>query len=223
MVLMVIAVVVASVSSARVAMRRSDLQSNLRWQGLLMLLLWSVYNAYYFTPSRFTWHTSLPLHVCDILGPVSAIAIATSNRMARTALYFCGVVLAGQAVVTPTGDQDPAQLRFWLYWMLHAGIIALSMLDLLVLQYRPKVRDYLQALGFDLAYATAIVPINIWFGWNYGYLGNDVPGVTTAISFLGPWPLRIATILLAAAVLQGLMLLPWLIQNRFRNKDLHRA
>ena len=185
-------------------------------------MLWIGYNAYYFSPSHFDWQVSLPLQVCDILGPGAAIAVAFGFRPARAVLYFCALPLAGQAVLTPTGDQNPAALRFWLYWTMHAGILALSALDLIVLEFRPTLRDYISVVLMDALYAVVIIPIDILLGWNYGYLGDKVPDTLTAISILGPWPQRIFVILAVVIVLQGLLLIPWLLAYRGTGASLRR-
>jgi hypothetical integral membrane protein (TIGR02206 family) len=205
--------ILASVGSAIAAKRRARLRENACIQAGVMALLWIVYNAYYFAPSRFNWRVSLPLHVCDLLGPSAAVAIGFAYRPARAVLYFCALALAGQAVLTPTGDQNPVTLRFWLYWTLHSGILAFSALDLIVLKFRPTLKDYTSVVVIDVVYALMIVPIDIALGWNYGYLGNDVPDTLTAISLFGPWPQRVLTMLAVVIAIQGLFLVPWLFKR----------
>lgn len=194
------------------------LSSSSQILGICMFALWLIYNAYYFYPGNFSWEVSLPLHVCDLLGPISAIALISSNRKARAVLYFCALTLATQAIITPIGNQDPEAFRFWLYWLLHAGIISLSVFDLIVRHYKPNIKDLHQVFFFDIAYAVLITPFNIAFCWNYGYLGNSKPDTPTVIDFLGPWPERIFSIILIAIALQTLMYLPWLIYDRFSNQ-----
>lgn len=174
--------------------------------GWLMWVLWIGYNIYYFYPSNFDWQKSLPLHVCDLLGPISAVALLTSRRLVRSLLFFSAIPFALQAIATPTGNQDPATLRFWLYWLLHAGILSASMFDFFVRDYSPKIRDLGNAIVVDLCYAAAIVPLDVAFSWNYGYLGPSKPDTTTALDFLGPWPARIVSIIAVAVLLQTMML-----------------
>lgn len=183
-----------------------------------MLGVWIIYNAYYFTPGVFTWHTSLPLHVCDLLAPVAAWALIRSGRKARAILYFAAVALAGQAVITPTGDQSPTSLRFWLYWILHAGILACCALDLIVRGFRPTWRDYVSTALIELGYVAVVFSINVAFGWNYGYIGNSKPDTPTLIDSLGPWPERVLLIVLVGLAAQGAMLLPWSIARRCARK-----
>lgn len=188
-----------------------------------LFALWMIYNAYYFLPSTFDWKVSLPLHVCDLLAPVASLALITENRTARAVLYFSALTMAGQAIYTPTGNQDPTTTRFWLYWFLHAGIISAFVFDLLARRFRPTTRDFSTVLLLTLIYAALIVPLNVAFEWNYGYLGNSKPDAPTALDVLGPWPQRIATLLLLAAALELVMYLPCLVFQRFKNNRADRS
>jgi hypothetical integral membrane protein (TIGR02206 family) len=218
MVVFVCAVVVAVVALGTWAKRRGRLAGLSKTLGTIMIGVTVVYNTYYFLPSNFRWDTSLPLHVCDILGLIAAVALIVPRRMMHAVLYFTAIPLAGQAILTPTGNQEPGILRFWLYWILHAGIIATSVYDLIVRNYRPALRDYALILLLDLAYILFITPINVLFGWNYGYLGDAKPDRITAIDFLGPWPQRIIVLLFLVAVVQAIMIVPWLIRSRERER-----
>lgn len=177
-----------------------------------------LYNIYYFMPSVFRWDTSLPLHICDLLGIACVLALFTRLRIARTFVYFFALPLASQAVITPVGNQDPTLPRFWLYWLLHTAILACSLYDLSVRNYRPTRCDFLHILGVDLCYVLLIVPLNVMFSWSYGYLGNVVPETDTAINLLGPWPWRILTMIAAGLALQTVMMIPWWIFGRKNNE-----
>jgi hypothetical integral membrane protein (TIGR02206 family) len=151
---------------------------------------------------------------------ISAVALITSNRSARALLYFCALPLAGQALLTPTGDQNPLTARFWLYWLLHASIILASLADLLIRRFHPKPSDLLTALTWDAGYLAVVVPVNILAGWNYGYLGDAKPDVVTGVDLFGPWPGRIALMAAAVACIQTAMYLPWWIWRLTRARRL---
>lgn len=170
--------------------------------GGAMLLLWIVYSSYYLSPAVFDWSVSLPLHACDIAGIVAIVAMLTQAPTSRTMLFFLGVPLTTQGLLTPVGEHDPATLRFWMFWGLHFGIIALSLIDLVAYRYRPTWRAFFLMATIDCAYVAAMLVLNGLSGWNYGYVGADKPGVTTAIDFLGPWPWRVAYLLLLVLTLQ---------------------
>jgi len=209
MILLVLTLIGVTLLLGASARRKGRTESASKILGYGVLALWVGYNVYYFTPTVFRWDTSLPLHVCDLLGVIAALALIWRNSTARALLYFCALALAIQAIITPTGNQSPASLRFWLYWLLHACILAASIYDIAIVGFRPQLKDLRTALIADIAYVAVIVPLNIATGWNYGYLGNAKPDVATAVDLFGPWPARIVFMLLAVAGIQLLMYVPW--------------
>lgn len=181
---------------------------------LFTLIVWVMYNIYNFLPENFRVEESLPLHVCDVLAIVSVIALWSGNVKARTFIYFCALPLATQAIITPTGEQNPLLFRFWLFWMLHACIILSSIYDLVVRKYRPAFKSYLFIIFCDILYILLILPINIFFNFNYGFIGNSSPDTPTMVDVFGAWPIRILWMLLAVLFVQFLMYLPWRIRKR---------
>ncbi len=185
--------------------------------GLCVLMFWIAYNIFYFLPENFDWKVSLPLHACDIIGLAAAIAMIKPTRLSRAILYFSAFALATQAFITPIGNQDPTTARFWFFWGLHIGIISAAIFDLVVRNYRPTFSDYLVCIAVNITYVMIVLPINIVFGWNYGYLGDSVPETQTIIDFLGAWPWRVAIIFFIVIAAQYTFLLPWQIARAIRN------
>ncbi|MEI7657768.1 MAG: TIGR02206 family membrane protein [Phycisphaerae bacterium] len=149
-------------------------------------------NAIFFaTHQPFDWAVALPLQVCDIVGWVAAWSLATDRRLPRTILVFAGLLLCGQAFVTPTLSEGPATLRFWLFFATHLQVVASAFYEVIIRGYTPSLRDAAAAWGVLFAYAMLMVPLNLATGWNYGYVGPGRPGAFTAIDVLGPWPFRL--------------------------------
>jgi uncharacterized membrane protein YwaF len=71
------------------------------------------------------------------------------------------------------------------------------------------VRDYGIACAGAAAYVAIILPLDLAFGWNYGFVGPSKPEVLTLVDALGPWPERLALIVLLVAGAMALALLPW--------------
>lgn len=174
--------------------------------GYSLMIFWLLYNVYYFMPENFDFGVSLPLHACDLIGVCAAFAIINSNKIFRSVLYFSGFALATQAFITPTGNQDPSTVRFWLFWGLHAGIIASAIYDLVIRKYKPTLKDLILTIKIDCLYIGILLPVNYIFSWNYGYIGDSKPDVTTVVDFLGNWPLRVLWIFLLVIFLQTMML-----------------
>lgn len=174
-------------------------------------------NVVYFASRQpFDWGVALPLQVCDIMGWVAAWSLSTDRRLPRTMLVFAGILLCGQAFVTPTLVEGPTTLRFWLFFATHLQVVASALYELFIRGYVPTARDAAAAWGVLFAYAMLMVPLNLVTGWNYGYVGPGRPGAFTAVDVLGPWPFRLvvmgvvlaaASLLLVAVVRVGVRLL----------------
>lgn len=209
MVLFVIALAILT-SVAGVRMKRTGhLQQFSNWLGVSLLGLWITYNVYYFLPANFRLDTSLPLHVCDFMAIVASLSLIKPGRKTSALLYFCALALTSQAILTPTGNQDPTTLRFWLFWFLHGGIISAAIYDLVVRKYQPVFKDCLFVIGCDFLYVAVILPLDVILGWNYGFIGNIKPDTPTIIDALGPWPQRIVWMVGLVVIVQLIMYLPW--------------
>jgi len=207
--------VASSISiTGRRARRNGYLNKFSMWFGICLFALWIVYNIYNFLPANFRIDESLPLHACDMLAIIASLSLVKANRKTSALLYFCALSLAGQAIITPNGNQDPATFRFWLFWLLHAGIISASIYDLVVRKYRPAFKDFLCAILCLVMYAAVILPVNIAFDWNYGFIGNSKPDVPTVIDTLGPWPLRLLWMFFLVVIVLFIMYLPWKLFNK---------
>jgi len=185
--------------------------------GIATIIFWVTYNIYYFLPGNFKWSVSLPLHVCDIVGLVAGVVMITPSRQLRAILYFFAIALTTQALITPTGNQDPLTARFWFYWGLHIAILCCSFFDLIVRAYRPTVPDFLFSIYFSIAYIFLILPLNIIFDWNYGYIGNSKPDVTTFVDAFGVWPNRVFYMFSFVILMQLIFFLPWIIYKKKPN------
>ena len=160
--------------------------------------------------------TGLPLHICDFNGLIAPLALVTSWRWARATLYFWTAALTLQAFVQPTLAAGPASPVFWAFWTAHTIIAASAVYDIAVLGFRPNWRDLGRALIATAVYGALVLPVDLWLGADYGFIGNPPANIKIPpfVAALGPWPLR--AIILAALVPFGFVavLLPWRIGNR---------
>ncbi|MEO0536233.1 MAG: TIGR02206 family membrane protein [Cyanobacteria bacterium P01_A01_bin.123] len=182
--------------------------------GAFTLLFWTTYNLHYFNLENFDWSVSLPLHICDLLGFVSGMALIFSTETYRALLYFWGLSFSTQAFLYPIGDQDPSHAHYWLFWGIHTLIFTCTTYDLYIKKYCPSLDGLKISIKYGLLYILVILPVNITFGWNYGYIGNQNPEIQTIITFLGPWPYRVIVMALIAIFFQILLLLPWEIKSK---------
>lgn len=183
----------------------------------LVALAWLVIivtNVYWLLPGRFDIHKSLPLHLCDLAIIVAALALQTQRRWLRNLLYFWGLCLSSQGFLTPTLEEGARHIEFWLFWVGHTVIIGGAAYDVIVLGYRPFLRDLAQTVALSLVYGACVSLVNIPFGLNYGYVGNAHPDKPTLIDHLGPWPLRILWITLLGIGVMTVFWLAWAVPRR---------
>jgi hypothetical integral membrane protein (TIGR02206 family) len=134
----------------------------------------------------------------------------------RAILYFWGIGLSIQALVTPDLGGGVATVAFWLFWVAHASAIGIAAYDIAVHGFRPTWRDYWLSAVAAAAYLLVVLVVNVAFGFNYGYVGNARPGQPSVIDFLGPWPERVVIIAVLVAVEMALLMLPWELARRGR-------
>lgn len=181
------------------------------------VVYWIAYNLWW------NWdgvdpRAGLPLQLCDFNGLVAPLALLSGWRWARATLYFWTAALTVQAFIQPALTAGPASPVFWTFWAAHTIIAACAVYDIAVRGFRPGWRDVGAAVIASVVYVVAIVPVDLWLGANYGFVGNPPAGVSIPpfVDALGPWPQR--AIILVALVPLGfvLVLLPWRIAVRWR-------
>jgi len=174
--------------------------------------VWLAYNIWY-NWGGIDWQSGLPLQLCDINGLMAPFALLTGKRWARAALYFWTAALTVQAFIQPALIEGPAHILFWAFWIDHTVIAACAVYDVVVRGFRPAWRDLGTAVIASLVYVALIVPVDLWLGANYGFVGNPPAGnsIPPFVSALGPWPQR--AIILVCLVPLGfvIVLVPWLI------------
>ena len=186
-----------------------------RMLAALAVCYWLAYNAWW------NWHgvdlrTGLPLHICDVNGLIAPLALLTGWRWARATLYFWTTALTLQAFIQPALAAGPGSLVFWAFWTAHTIIAACAVYHLTVLGFRPSWNDLGYALIVSAAYVALIVPVNLWLGSDYGFIGNPPADIKIPpfVGALGPWPQRAIILVTLAAFRFLVVLLPWRIMAR---------
>ena len=175
----------------------------------LYLFLWIVVHGWWLLPANFTPASSLPLHICDLVGLILPLALIWRKRCLLALLYFWGIGFSLQGLLTPDLAMGPISLLFWIFWLYHASIVGTAVYMVIVHRFQPTRRDYGWAIKAGLIYVACIVPVNTIFGFNYGYLGNQLPGQPSLLDWLGPWPWRVGIMIALAWVGMTLLMMPW--------------
>jgi hypothetical integral membrane protein (TIGR02206 family) len=182
--------------------------------GWAYLAAWvTTYTYFAFSDLRDPAHT-YPLQLCHWTAAAAALLLITRRRWLRPIVYFWGLALDTQALITPALIEGPALFPFWFFWISHGMIVGVALYDVCALGYRPALRDYGIACAAAAGYVALVLPLNLAFGWNYGFVGPGKPGLPTILDLLGPWPERLVLIVLLAGGVMALLLLPWRLARR---------
>jgi hypothetical integral membrane protein (TIGR02206 family) len=188
----------------------------------MMVGAWLAVKGWWLLPANFNLAYSLPIEICDLLLLIVAFTFLWGHRGWVTLLYFWGLGLSLQGILTPDLQAGPQHPEFWLFWFHHGVIVGTALYQVIVYHYHPTWRDYRQAVAVGLAYLAIIFPLNILLQLNYGYLGQATPSQPSLIDFLGPWPWRVAIMTGLAVAVMALLLLPWVLHHRHQPESCSR-
>ncbi|MDB5297107.1 MAG: putative transporter, permease protein, partial [Phycisphaerales bacterium] len=187
--------------------------------GVVALVIWVASQIVEFTPGRYAWGQSLPIQLCDIVGLAAPLALWSPWRVWRVMLYYWGIGLSTQALITPELVYGLASIDFWSFWLPHGAIVAIAVYDLVGRGYRPGWRDYGLALATLTVYFAAVLPFDVAYHVNYGFVGEGMPGQASVIDFLGPWPLRVYKLVVGVILFLAAITVPWVVAARRRRAE----
>ncbi len=169
---------------------------------------WVVQQGYFITVVH-NPQDSLPLHVCDLAALIGPLALLIERPAwswwLRALLFFWGVGLTTQGLVTPTLEHGPNHPRFYLFWLNHGSVVLLAVYDFVVRGYRPRYAEVWFAIGVTYALAALMIPVNLALNANYVFSGPSTPEAPTVLDALGAWPVRLVWMaLIVAAVYHAL-------------------
>ena len=123
-------------------------------------------------------------------------------------VYYWGLLLTPQALLTPTLSADFPDPRFLAFWGTHLMIVWAAVYLTWGLGLRPTWRGYASTLAITLVWLVSVFAFNELAGTNYGYV-NDKPATASILDYLGPWPWYVAVEIVLVAIVWALMTLPW--------------
>jgi hypothetical integral membrane protein (TIGR02206 family) len=188
--------------------------------GWVGVLYWIGSNAWWAFGPQYKFAQSLPLQVCDLAGLIGPAALLTGNRSLRAVLYFWGLGLSFQGFLQPVlKEKGFENVEFWLFWANHTVIVGTALYDVIALEFRPRARDFITAVLASLLYLAFMMPFNIYFQVNYGYVGpsDPIPHAPTLADKLGPWPLNAALLTLLGIAMMAMLWWPWEVFGRRRD------
>ncbi|MGH3423117.1 MAG: TIGR02206 family membrane protein [Nocardioidaceae bacterium] len=161
-----------------------------------------------FLPAEWNFDTSLPLQLCDLAWIAAVIALWTHRRWAVALVYYWGITLTTQGIITPDLAENFPQPRFLMFWAMHMLVVWSAFYLSFGLRLTPTWREFRSTVAITFVWAVGVVSFNFATGANYGYL-NGKPGRASALDLLGPWPLYVVVEVALILAVWALMTWPW--------------
>jgi hypothetical integral membrane protein (TIGR02206 family) len=164
-------------------------------------------------PDDFDAGTSLPLQLCDLAWISAIVALWTRNRYATALVYFWGLTLTVQGIVTPSLAETFPETRYFMFWSMHFLTVWSAVYLTFGLRVPVTWKTYRFAVIGTAGWAVTVMIINALSGTNYGYL-NRKPSSASLLDAMGPWPVYVFVEVCILIATWALMTWPWARQRR---------
>jgi hypothetical integral membrane protein (TIGR02206 family) len=181
--------------------------------GVLLLLVWPATVLAYWQKGALELGNALPMHFCDIAGLAGGVALLTRRQTACEIVYFFGLAGTLQGLLTPNLKFDFPDPRFFVFFMLHGGVVVAAVHVVTAMGLVPRPDALRRMLVFTMGYALATGLINAVLGTNYAFLCHK-PEQASLMDHLGPWPWYIGALVLIAVTFYTLLHLPFTLWRR---------
>ena len=212
MVLVVFAI--GSAALVWIGRRQTESQARLfgRVLGALTIAIFSV--ALLYKLAQPTISHSVPLQLCDIAELTAAYALWSQRKWASTLVYYWGLPLSSQALITPDLDgPDFPSHSFLTFFALHLLVVWAAIYLTWGCGMRPGWRSYRFAVITTLTWGAFTFAFNTIAGTDYGFL-NRKPLNASMLDLLGPWPLYVVIEVVVVGAVWALMTWPWKPKRR---------
>jgi hypothetical integral membrane protein (TIGR02206 family) len=173
-------------------------------------------------PGDYDLGGSLPLQLCDLAWVAAVVALWTRHWAATALVYFWGLTLTVQGIVTPSLEQAFPDPRFVMFWGMHFLTVWAAVYLTFGIRVPVTWRSYRLALAATATWAVAVMAFNAVTGTNYGYL-NRKPAAGTLLDLLGPWPGYVLVEVVVVATVWALLTWPWVRVRPGAREELTRA
>lgn len=187
-----------------------------RW--FLAALLLAEWVGFYLVFWRRGWldlNNGLPLSLCDWAEAVLIIALLSRNQFAYELGYFWGLSGTLQGLLTPDLAYGFPDVRFLIFMIDHAGIIASLLYLTLGTGLRPTLASLPRVVVASLIYPLVAGAADYALGANYGFL-HDKGGHASLLTLLAPWPWYIGELVLIGLLSIAVYYAPFFLLDAFR-------
>ncbi len=215
--LFAIAAVVLVIHGRRTRGSSLDRKTRRVFAAVLLIVQLSL-QVYSMLPGQWDLGLSLPFQLCDLAWMVAVHALWTGRPWAYGLLYYWGLTLTSQAVITPQLDFDFPHVQFLMFWFSHCLVVLAAVYMTWGGGWRPTWRAMALALSATVGWGFVMLAFNSLAGTNYLYVSHKPPG-KSILDVLGDWPYYLVAEVLIIAALWGLMTAPWVSRGRGREAD----
>jgi hypothetical integral membrane protein (TIGR02206 family) len=159
-------------------------------------------------PADYDLSTSLPMQLCDLAWVAAFVALWTRHWTATALVYFWGLTLTVQGIITPSLEELFPDPRYFMFWGMHFLTVWAAVYLTFGLKVPLTWRSYRFAVGATALWVVTVMTFNAMTGTNYGYL-NRKPAVGTVLDLVGPWPGYVVAEVVVVAGVWALMTWPW--------------
>ena len=157
---------------------------------------------------------SVPLQLCDLAELTAAYALWSHRKWAFALVYYWGLPLSSQALITPDlSAPDFPGHDFLTFFALHLLVVWAAIYLTWGYGMRPGWRSYRFAVITTLAWGAFTFIFNTIAGTDYGFL-NRKPLNASLLDFLGPWPSYVLAEVAIVGAVWALMTSPWELKRR---------
>jgi hypothetical integral membrane protein (TIGR02206 family) len=164
-------------------------------------------------PEDYDAATSLPLQLCDLAWMAAIWALWTRNQFATALVYFWGLTLTVQGIITPSLGETFPDPRYFMFWGMHFMTVWAAVYLTFGLRVPVTWRTYRFAVVTTALWAALVMTINAVTGTNYGYL-NRKPSSASLLDVMGPWPVYVVVEVGLLVAVWALMTWPWVRVRR---------
>ena len=189
-----------------------------RTAGVMILALCGPFEVAEWVHGIEQWRTDLPVQICDFAWLIAGVALLTRGARWSALLYFWGLTLSLQGVLTPDLDQVFPDPQFFGFWVRHLAPVWAAVY-LIGAGAGPTWRGYRFAVAVTALWAGVVMTLNATFGSNYGFL-NAKPVSHSLLDLLGPWPWYVVVEVGIVVSVWALITWPW---NRATRNGTDRA
>jgi hypothetical integral membrane protein (TIGR02206 family) len=168
----------------------------------------AAFQLYSMLPPHWDLAASLPFQLCDLAWIAAAAALWTRARSAGVLLYYWGLTLTAQGLLTPALRFDFPHLQFLMFAWLHGAVVLAAIYSTWGLGERPSWRGYVVAAAVTIGWGFLMLAFNTAFGTNYLYVSAK-PASGSVLDLLGDWPWYLVWEVAILLALWALITWPW--------------